>query len=154
MENEETALAATFVRALGCHSISATLARAPKHAGIEPPADASRCCRGSFVLSSFAAGARIHRRRAWRGTNFPYRAFLFLMSTIATRRAQAKRRWLAEWDAWAATNICPGRQATQGQAFGFYTSRKNVPGLGLNDHSAIPWDSVHGWLLESDKLAG
>jgi hypothetical protein len=76
------------------------------------------------------------------------------MATIAMRRAQTKRRWLAEWDAWAATNIPADRQATKGQAFGFYTSRKNAPGLGLNDHRPIPWDSVHGWLLDSDKLAG
>jgi hypothetical protein len=56
-----------------------------------------------------------------------------------------------EWDAWAATNIPPDRPATEGQAFGFYTSRKNAPGLGLN--GAIPWDSVHRWLWESGKLA-
>jgi hypothetical protein len=75
------------------------------------------------------------------------------MSTILIKRAQAKRRWLADWNAWAATNISSHCRATEKDAFGFYMSRKNAPGLGVNGERAIPWNSVHGWLLESGKLA-
>ena len=75
------------------------------------------------------------------------------ITTIARRRAQAKRRWLQEWDAWAATNIAPDYQATEKEAFAFYTSRKNELVLGAKGERPIPWDSVHGWLLESGKLA-
>jgi hypothetical protein len=71
---------------------------------------------------------------------------------IGARRAQAKRRWLQEWDAWAATNIAPDRQATEEEAFAFYRSRKNAPGLEINSEGGASWRSVHGWLLEGGKV--
>jgi hypothetical protein len=74
------------------------------------------------------------------------------IATTLARRAQAKRRWLGEWDAWAAANIAPDRQATQQEAFGFYTSRKSARGLTVNSDRVIPWGSVQRWLWESGKL--
>jgi hypothetical protein len=50
-------------------------------------------------------------------------------TTIATRRAEAKRRWLQEWQTWAANNIPEKARATETEALAFYKSRKNAPGL-------------------------
>jgi hypothetical protein len=72
-------------------------------------------------------------------------------TTIFTRRARAKRRWLHEWHAWAAENISPDRQATEAEAFAFYTSRKNAPGLE-SGKSVTLWQSVRGWLFETGNL--
>jgi hypothetical protein len=68
------------------------------------------------------------------------------------RRAEAKRRWLQEWDAWAADNIAADARATETEALAFYTSRKTAPGLAINIDRVVPWPSVHGWLLESGKI--
>jgi hypothetical protein len=73
-----------------------------------------------------------------------------VQSTIFTRRARAKRRWLQEWDVWVAENISPGRRATEAEGFAFYTSRKNAPDLQYGGHKL--WQSVRGWLLETGKL--